>query len=124
MDAALLAPSVYCHQYIALHNEVSLCHWETRVEEHLQLHELIPYQSKIILVFGCGGDRDTSKRSLMGRIAGKLADHSIVTSDNPRSEDPQLIIDQIVEGFSEDNYKVVVNRKEAIEQALRLTTTL
>jgi len=76
--------------------------------------------SKVILVFGCGGDRDTSKRRLMGRVASKLAGFSIVTSDNPRSEDPQSIIDQIVEGFLNNNYRVVVNRKEAIEQALNM----
>lgn len=75
-------------------------------------------EGKIILVFGCGGDRDQSKRILMGQVAGQLADLSIVTSDNPRSEDPQAIIDQIVPGFRKDNYRVVVNRKEAIEQAL------
>lgn len=75
-------------------------------------------KSKVILVFGCGGDRDTSKRPSMGRVADELADVSIVTSDNPRSEDPQLIIDQITRGFLKANYKVVVNRKEAIEQAL------
>ena len=74
--------------------------------------------SKVILVFGCGGNRDTSKRLLMGRVTSELADFSIVTSDNPRNEDPQLIIDQIVEGILKDNYKVVINRKEAIEQAL------
>ena len=79
--------------------------------------------SKVILVFGCGGDRDVSKRYLMGRVASTLADHSIVTSDNPRSEDPQYIIDQIVEGFSGDHYEVIVNRKEAIAQALKVAQT-
>jgi len=74
--------------------------------------------SKVILVFGCGGDRDTSKRRSMGRVAGELADLSIVTSDNPRSEEPRSIIDQIVVGFTKKNYKIVVNRREAIEQAL------
>lgn len=74
--------------------------------------------SRIILVFGCGGDRDQSKRPLMGQVAGRLADISFVTSDNPRSEDPQSIIDQIVPGFEQENYKVVVNREEAIKEAL------
>jgi len=75
-------------------------------------------KSKVILVFGCGGDRDTSKRLFMGRVANELADLSIVTSDNPRGENPQSIIDQITKGFLKENYKVVVNRKEAIKQAL------
>jgi len=73
---------------------------------------------RIILVFGCGGDRDQFKRPLMGQTAGRLADLCIVTSDNPRSENPQSIIDQIIPGFERDNYKVVVNRKKAIKQAL------
>ena len=59
----------------------------------------------------------------MGRVANELADLSIVTSDNPRSEDPQSIIDQITKGFLKANYKVVVNRKEAIEQALDMAQT-
>jgi UDP-N-acetylmuramoyl-L-alanyl-D-glutamate--2,6-diaminopimelate ligase len=79
--------------------------------------------ARIILVFGCGGDRDKSKRRLMGQVASRLADFSIVTSDNPRSEDPQCIIDQIVEGFHNKNFMVVVNRKEAIEQAIKIART-
>jgi UDP-N-acetylmuramyl-tripeptide synthetase len=74
--------------------------------------------ARVILVFGCGGDRDKTKRPLMGKVAGRLADIAIVTSDNPRSEPPQSIIDQIVAGFQENNYKVIVNRKEAIHEAL------
>ena len=77
-------------------------------------------QTRIILVFGCGGDRDKSKRCLMGQVAGRLADFSIVTSDNPRSEDPQSIINQIVPGFDKDNYKIVANREDAIKQALEI----
>jgi UDP-N-acetylmuramoyl-L-alanyl-D-glutamate--2,6-diaminopimelate ligase len=74
--------------------------------------------SRIILVFGCGGDRDKTKRPLMGAVADQLADWSIVTSDNPRSEDPQEIIDQILPGFKRRHYEVVVNREEAIKAAL------
>ena len=56
----------------------------------------------------------------MGQVAGRLAHYSIVTSDNPRSEDPQSIIDQIIPGFENKSYKVVVNREEAIKEALHL----
>ena len=75
--------------------------------------------ARIILVFGCGGDRDKTKRPKMGRIAGELADFTIVTSDNPRSEDPQAIVDQVVKGFSKSVYKVILDREEAIREALR-----
>jgi len=75
---------------------------------------------KIILVFGCGGDRDHTKRPKMGRAACTLADYSIVTTDNSRSEDPQAIIDEVVVGFTENNYETCVDRKEAINRALKL----
>ena len=75
---------------------------------------------KVILVFGCGGDRDRTKRPKMARAACALADHSIVTSDNPRSENPQAIIDEIVIGFTRKNYETCVDRKEAIGRALKL----
>ena len=75
--------------------------------------------ARIILVFGCGGDRDQTKRRPMGEAACKLADLSIVTSDNPRGEDPQSIIDQIIPGFKKDNYRIVSERREAIGQALK-----
>jgi len=77
-------------------------------------------EAKIILVFGCGGDRDKSKRKLMGQVASQLADFSIVTSDNPRSENPQSIVDQVIEGFRKNDHKVIVDRKEAIKAALQM----
>ncbi len=76
--------------------------------------------ARIILVFGCGGDRDKTKRPKMGLVAGKLADFSILTSDNPRSEDPQSIIDQIIAGFKTDNYTVILDREKAIAKAMSL----
>ena len=77
-------------------------------------------KGRIITLFGCGGDRDTTKRPKMGKIAGALSDYCVVTSDNPRTEDPVKIIEQVVEGVAETDceYKVVVNRFEAIEYAL------
>jgi len=76
-------------------------------------------RERIILVFGCGGDRDRTKRPKMARAACELADFSIVTSDNPRSEDPQAIINEIVTGFIKNNYETCVDRKEAISRALK-----
>ena len=77
-------------------------------------------RAKIILVFGCGGDRDKTKRPKMGCVAGELADFTVVTSDNPRSENPQAIIKEIISGFKGKNYKVITNRKKAIRGALSL----
>ncbi len=77
-------------------------------------------RAKIIVVFGCGGDRDKTKRPKMGKIAGQLADFSIVTSDNPRSEDPQDIVSQIQKGFQGKNFEVVLDRKKAIAKALSM----
>lgn len=75
---------------------------------------------RLILVFGCGGDRDKIKRPKMAKIASQAADFSFVTSDNPRSEEPEAIIQEILPGFERENFKIVVDRKEAIEQALRM----
>jgi len=76
---------------------------------------------KLIVVFGCGGDRDTGKRPIMGRIGSELADLAIITSDNPRSEDPQSIIADILRGIPEDargRSVVRVDRAEAIREAI------
>jgi UDP-N-acetylmuramoyl-L-alanyl-D-glutamate--2,6-diaminopimelate ligase len=72
---------------------------------------------RLHVVFGCGGDRDRGKRPLMGQIARRLADHVIVTSDNPRSEDPEAIIEEILVGSGSD-VEHLVDRREAIEQAI------
>ncbi len=76
---------------------------------------------KLVLVFGCGGDRDPGKRRGMGRIAGSLADLPIVTSDNPRGEDPLAIIAAVEEGLKASgnaSYRVVPDRREAIRRAV------
>lgn len=77
-------------------------------------------QEKIWVVFGCGGDRDKTKRPLMGEIASRLADEVIVTSDNPRTEDPQEIINDIVKGIKHHSPRICLDRREAIAQALAL----
>jgi UDP-N-acetylmuramoyl-L-alanyl-D-glutamate--2,6-diaminopimelate ligase len=71
----------------------------------------------LVTVFGCGGDRDKTKRQLMGRVACELSDKVVVTSDNPRSESPVDIVRDIESGCSGD-YSLVVDRAEAIAQAL------
>ena len=76
--------------------------------------------NRIITVFGCGGDRDKTKRPIMGKIVGDLSDIAVVTSDNPRSEDPQAIIDDILVGMTNCKAKIkaIPDRTEAIRYAL------
>lgn len=82
------------------------------------VRELSP--ARLIVVFGCGGNRDRSKRSLMGAAVERYADRAIITSDNPRKEDPEAIIEDIKKGFVRDSYETVVDRKEAIFRAISI----
>jgi UDP-N-acetylmuramoyl-L-alanyl-D-glutamate--2,6-diaminopimelate ligase len=76
---------------------------------------------RVIVVFGAGGDRDRGKRPLMGRAARALADRVVVTSDNPRSEDPEAIIAQVLDGTGEGpDVEAIVDRREAIARAVEL----
>ncbi|MFB1051929.1 UDP-N-acetylmuramoyl-L-alanyl-D-glutamate--2,6-diaminopimelate ligase [Paraliobacillus sp. JSM ZJ581] len=77
-------------------------------------------QGKTYVVVGCGGDRDKTKRPLMGEIACKYADYAIFTSDNPRSEDPQAILGDMIKDLKTANYELEVNRKQAIEKIIAL----
>ncbi len=79
-------------------------------------------RGRVISVFGCGGDRDSGKRPIMGEISGKIADYTIITSDNPRTEEPQKIVDQIEEGIkkTKGKYEVIVDRTQAIEKAISM----
>ena len=76
---------------------------------------------RLVVLFGCGGDRDATKRPKMGKIAAQLADYCIVTSDNPRTEDPAAIIDDILVGMKDTKtpYTVIENRREAIHYAVK-----
>lgn len=79
-------------------------------------------RGRVICVFGCGGNRDIEKRKVMGEIAGKYSNFTIITSDNPRDEEPNKIISQIEEGIklTKGLYKIIPNRKEAIEFAMKI----
>ena len=83
-------------------------------------------RGKVISVFGCGGDRDKGKRPQMGEISGRIADFTFITTDNPRTEDPDEIVKVIEEGIkkTKGKYKVVVDRREAIEEAIKMATKL
>ena len=96
----------YAHTPDALLNVLKTC------------RELSP--RKLIVVFGCGGDRDRQKRPLMARAADENADFSIITSDNPRKEDPEAIIAEVAKGFRSDRYEKITERASAIARAIAL----
>ncbi len=77
-------------------------------------------KGRLIVVFGCGGDRDRGKRPMMGEVATKLADYVIITSDNPRTEDLLKIIDDIRGGISSKNYEIIPQREEAVIKSMGL----
>lgn len=79
-------------------------------------------EGKIITVFGCGGDRDKTKRPIMGKFAGDYSDFCVITSDNPRTEDPQIIINEIEEGIKDTDcpYTTILDREEGIHFALSM----
>jgi UDP-N-acetylmuramoyl-L-alanyl-D-glutamate--2,6-diaminopimelate ligase len=84
-------------------------------------------EKRIICLFGCGGDRDRTKRPLMGQIAARYADYVLVTSDNPRTEEPESILLDIEEGLKADGvpgdrYELLVDRREAIQKAIELAS--
>ena len=98
---------------------VDFAHTPFAIEK--MLRALKPYTyGKLIILFGCGGDRDRKKRPKMGAIASNLADFTIITSDNPRSESPMSIIKDIETGMKHNNYKVIEDRREAIRYAISM----
>jgi len=100
---------------------VDYAHTEDALRNALTALRALQKKNRLILVFGCGGDRDRTKRSRMGRAAAELADFTVVTSDNPRSEDPASIAREIEKGFkgTPSKYTVILDRYKAIEAALR-----
>ena len=101
---------------------VDYAHTEDALYNVLSLLKDVVRNGRIITVFGCGGDRDRTKRPLMGRVACKFSDHVVVTSDNPRLEDPLSIISEIEKGVKGTftNYDIVPDRRSAIKKALAL----
>jgi UDP-N-acetylmuramoyl-L-alanyl-D-glutamate--2,6-diaminopimelate ligase len=99
---------------------VDYAHTPDALEKVLEtLREIVGHDggARLICVFGCGGDRDPGKRPIMGEVATRLADVAIVTSDNPRSEDPRAIVDQVVAG-AHANHEIEVDRASAIARAI------
>lgn len=83
------------------------------------IRKITEKKNPVYTVFGCGGNRDKLKRPLMGKIATELSDNVIVTSDNPRNENPSTIIEEIRSGITKDNYQIIENREAAIEEAIK-----
>ncbi|MCE5330009.1 UDP-N-acetylmuramoyl-L-alanyl-D-glutamate--2,6-diaminopimelate ligase, partial [bacterium] len=103
---------------------VDYAHTPDGLENVLRTAEsLLEPDSKLITVFGCGGDRDKTKRKIMGNIAGNISDYIFITSDNPRTEEPVSIIEMIEEGLADTgnkNYKKISDREKAITEALNM----
>ncbi len=98
---------------------VDYAHTEDALQNVLSSLKQI-HRKRIIVVFGCGGDRDKSKRPKMGAVVSRLADYAIITNDNPRSEEPEEIIKNIKSGFTKNNFCVILDRMKAIREALLL----
>jgi UDP-N-acetylmuramoyl-L-alanyl-D-glutamate--2,6-diaminopimelate ligase len=98
---------------------VDYSHTADSLEQALKALRRISGNKEIVTVFGCGGNRDKSKRPVMGKVASELSDKIIITSDNPRFEDPFEIIKDITTGISSSNYTIIEDREEAIAAAVR-----
>jgi UDP-N-acetylmuramoyl-L-alanyl-D-glutamate--2,6-diaminopimelate ligase len=100
---------------------VDYAHKPDALEKLLKaVRELAP-DRKLVTIFGCGGDRDQGKRPLMGEIAGRLSDHAVLTSDNPRSESPEAILVQIEQGIRKvggASYEMIEDRRAAIADTI------
>jgi UDP-N-acetylmuramoyl-L-alanyl-D-glutamate--2,6-diaminopimelate ligase len=103
---------------------VDYAHTPDALEKILMaIKEIKSKEGKIISVFGCGGNRDPMKRKIMGHIGATFSDIAIFTSDNPRNEDPDKIIEQMKEGLSPEllkKVKTITNRREAIIEAVKI----
>ena len=98
---------------------VDYAHTPDAVEKVISAYNELK-KGKVIIIVGCGGDRDPIKRPIMGNIATSLSDYVIFTNDNPRTEDPKSIMDMIVKDNKNNNYEVIYDRKEAIHKGIDL----
>ena len=116
---SLKAPKGRCEAY-KVHDGyavIDYAHTPDAVEKVITAYNDLK-TNRVITIIGCGGDRDPKKRPIMGDIATKLSDHVIFTNDNPRTEDPNKIMDDILKGVKTKNYEVIFDRKEAIKKGI------
>ncbi len=99
---------------------IDFAHTPSALFEMLKSVKEVVKSGRLIVLFGAGGDRDKEKRPLMGEAVSKFSDYAIITSDNPRGEDPEEIIKDIERGFIGENYEVEVDRKLAIKKAINI----
>lgn len=100
---------------------IDYAHTPDAVEKIISAYTKLKQEhAKLITIVGCGGDRDAKKRPIMGEIACNLSDYVIFTSDNPRTENPDNILDDIIKGVKKDNYEVIVDRIDAIDKGISM----
>ena len=115
----LKAPKGRCETYKVNHAYaiVDYAHTPDAVEKVITAYNELK-KGKVITIIGCGGDRDPKKRPIMGSIATELSDYVIFSNDNPRTENPEDIMKDILEGVKKDNYEVILDRREAIKHGI------
>lgn len=107
------------HQVNGGYAVIDYAHTPDAVQKVIEAYNELK-KNRVITIVGCGGDRDPMKRPIMGRIAVEQSDFAILTSDNPRTEDPSKIMDDILKGVTTDNYQVILDRKEAIKTGIEM----
>lgn len=116
---SLKAPKGRCESYSVNKGYaiIDYAHTPDAVEKVITAYNELK-NNRVITIIGCGGDRDPKKRPIMGDIATRLSDYVIFTNDNPRTEDPQMIMKDILSGVKTNNYEVILDRREAIKKGI------
>jgi len=107
---------------LGVHIFVDYAHTPDALENILHLLSSLKEEGKLITVFGCGGQRDRTKRPMMGQVAARFSDEIVITSDNPRKEDPLSICEQIAKGCLDSAFEIELDRRKAIEKALEVAS--
>ena len=104
---------------------IDYAHTKESLENILQTVKMYT-RGRVICVFGCGGDRDKEKRPQMGEVSGRLADYTIITTDNSRSEKPEDIVKEIEKGIkkTKGKYEIILDRKDAIKEAIKIANKI